>query len=93
MTHFQAILYLISSTFKDCSIFISLQRKSDDKQNAATIAPSNRVTEMQVDGATWLVKLSLVDFDPKPLGKIARYKKLHEDILSANGLKQSIILV
>ena len=84
--------YLISSTFKDCSIFISVKRKNINT-NSVDQASNERVTEMKVDGIDWLVKLSLVDFDPKPLGKIARYKKLHEDILRINGLQQSSIVL
>lgn len=87
--------YLISSTFKDCSIFISLKRKKQisNSEPASNSVDSSRVKEMTVDGVTWLVKLSLVDFDPKPLGKIARYKKLHEDILKINGLQESSIVL
>jgi hypothetical protein len=85
--------YLISSTFKDCSIFISLKRKTTNAEPGLNSVDTSRVKEMTVDGVTWLVKLSLVDFDPKPLGKIARYRKLHEDILKINGLEESSIVL
>ena len=88
--------YLISNTFKDCSIMIAIAKVKDNgnfsKKNE--LNDDRRECLIEKDGQRYVYKVTLVDFDPKPIGKIKRYTQLHDSILAANGLdRNSIILI
>ena len=77
--------YFISLTFKDCSLLLTIQRTDSQHE-------TKRAEIIKFDNQTWMVKRSIVDFDPKPLNKIEKYKQLHDDILKINGLDEIVLI-
>jgi len=78
--------YFISLTFKDCSLLLTIQRTENEKA-------LGRAEIIKFEDQKWMVKRSIVDFDPKPLNKIKKYKQLHDDILKINNLEEQIVLI
>lgn len=92
--------YLIAATFKDCSILIALEKlnpipNSASQENSQNLlAKNSRLSIIHFENQAYLVKITLVDFDPKPLSKLQRYVYLHQAILKIHKIQDdSVILV
>lgn len=66
--------YLLSTTAKDCSIFISFQRTQ------STIA-NNLHYIQDCDGVPFCMNIGLSDVDPKPLSCIEKHYKRDQDVV------------
>jgi inositol-pentakisphosphate 2-kinase len=62
--------YLLSSTFKDCSIVLSFR------------VPHNLVSYYEPLEGIKFDRVSLIDLDEKPIEKIMKYKQLDEELVS-----------
>ncbi|KAK4053180.1 hypothetical protein OIV83_001915 [Microbotryomycetes sp. JL201] len=81
--------YLMSATFKDCSMIVRFQYRdpaSLSPQHALTSPPSPSSTSPPESRLTRIaqqprVTVKLIDLDPKPMSKVPHYYKLDKDIL------------
>ena len=71
--------FLVSATFKDCSIMITFKEKVDKQENML----EESVIKEPETGVRYSYSIKLIDLDPKKIAKIDYYEKLDHDILKA----------
>lgn len=62
------LAYLLSATFKDCSIMIKLDLLDINKEQEATVDPQ---------------RVKVIDLDPKSVNKLPKWEKLDDQIVTA----------
>lgn len=83
--------YLTSLTFKDLSLVVAVT--PIEPADMVDYENDPRIKIVQIDSAYFIAKVSLIDFDPKPIGKIKRYKQLYDNILIVNGLPTDSVVL
>ena len=67
--------FLVSATFKDCSIMITFTEKLDSEGH------ENNIVKDCNSSANYVYSIKLIDLDPKQIRKIDYYEQLDHDIL------------
>ncbi|KAE8229938.1 hypothetical protein CF326_g5077 [Tilletia indica] len=88
-----ALAYLLSASFKDCSLFIRLVPTRSTRHDGAsadgdgdvtiTDASSHSQHQRSRSGSLFEADLKLIDLDPKPISKLGTYLRLDADIATA----------
>ena len=77
---FEVQKYLVSATFKDCSIMITFKEHSTDEDQIST----KNIIKDPSTKSSFLYQIKLIDLDPKGPNKvIALYEQLERDIVNA----------
>ncbi|GAA5971563.1 hypothetical protein JCM11641_000643 [Rhodosporidiobolus odoratus] len=72
------LAYLLSATFKDCSIILRFPLQPPDCPPSSPSSPSRSPAPAQVGSQ---ISIKAIDLDPKPLKRLGKYAKMDREIV------------